>query len=90
MTDTHDGLTVMDPNAFEFYILSDGTRTTAELVYREPGYRADSRLIGRGEARRRPGDRRDRSLGETMAMQRAFQDAASRLGRVLTDMGYED
>lgn len=86
----HDGLSVMDPNAFEFYILSDGTRTTAELVYREPGYRAGSRLIGRGEARRRPGDPRRRDLGETIAMQRAFQDAASRLGSVLTSLGYEE
>jgi hypothetical protein len=79
----------MDPKAFELYVLSDGTLTTAEIVYRERGYH-NGRLIGRGEARRRPGDPRDRDLGETIAMQRAFQDAAFRLGRALSDLGYED
>lgn len=58
-------------------IVQDGTRTVAE-VYEGPAEELSfwSKPIGVGHAVRRKGDRRDPSLGATLAMARAFKNAS--------------
>lgn len=59
-------------------VISDGTRTVAEL------YEGDSehvktwapKPVGVGRSVRRKGEKRDAGLGTTFALARAFQDAA--------------
>lgn len=58
-------------------VVQDGTRTVAEVYEGERDEIGEwSKPIGVGHAVRRKGDRRDNSLGVTLALGRAFQCAA--------------
>jgi hypothetical protein len=63
-----------DPSDFRVLVISDDTYTVATIDY--VGER-----IGRGEAKRRPGETRDVQLGAYLALSRALRDAARYYGR---------
>jgi hypothetical protein len=64
-------------------IVGDGTNTVAEITAEDTdGVRAPT---GRGYARRHKRDARNKIHGEILAVQRAFQNAADRYGRMLED-----
>jgi hypothetical protein len=62
----------------------DGTETLINLVT-EGGA-----VFASGRAKRRKGDKADRSLGMSLATKRAFQAAADREGAFLKTIGYEE
>ena len=67
-------------------IFTDGTSTVAEVV-QDGGMFGDS-VRGRGVARRRKGDKRREEIGASLAVGRAFRDAAERIERGLNREGY--
>lgn len=81
MTRTANPMTLTDD--IKVVVLHDDNRTQAEVVVKRPlGWAS----IGLGEARRRPGDRRDIDLGEMLALARAFKDAHNQLTGLIHDM----
>lgn len=65
------GLSVGDGTAVKFTSMSDGTVTIVQItLYDEP--------IGTGVAKRHPKDARDQELGMSLALVRAFTDAAAK------------
>lgn len=75
---------------FEITVLSDGDSLTQVEITIEHDHRSVPLAIGRGEARRRPGDPRDRALGEYVALERAFKSAAQTVRMELDARGYYD
>lgn len=68
------GLSVGDGSAVKFTSMSDGTVTIVQItLYDEP--------IGTGIAKRHPKDARDQELGMSLALVRAFTDAAAKYTR---------
>lgn len=74
--------------AYEVHVLSDGTNTQAEINVKFSPF-SSLHVLGEGQARRRPGDRRDRDLGELVALRRAFRDAAMNCLREIEARGYD-
>lgn len=62
----------------------DGTETVINLVTE------DGAIFASGRAKRRKGDKADRSLGMSLATKRAFQAAVDREGAFLKTIGYEE
>ncbi|MEU3052224.1 hypothetical protein [Streptomyces griseus] len=60
---------------FRVVLITDETETYVELS--APDEFGIPRLIGKGVARRRKGEKRDENLGMTLALSRAFQEAAA-------------
>jgi hypothetical protein len=67
---------------FSVTVLSDGTRTTAEIT-QAAGFQHFR--VGFGEARRKKGDRRDQTLGVRLALMRAFRNAADQIEEMIPD-----
>lgn len=74
--------------AYEVNVLSDGTTTHAEINVKFSPF-SSLHVLGEGVARRRKGDRRDRDLGELVALRRAFNDAAMNCLREIEARGYD-
>lgn len=77
-----DRLSSNPSHEFGITILSDGTRTTAEITQTN-GFQHFR--VGFGEAKRKKGDRRDESLGVRLALMRAFRNAADRVEEMIPD-----
>lgn len=75
-------------NAYEVSVLSDGTTTHAEINVKFSPF-SSLHVLGEGKAKRRKGDRRDRDLGELIALRRAFSDAAMNCLREIEARGYD-
>lgn len=65
-----------NPDDWKVIVLSDETTTVAELMLQGV-------VMGRGVAKRRKGEERNAGLGHTLALTRAFRDAARTLGKEL-------
>ena len=74
---------------FEVTVLQDDDSITYAEVTVRVG-RGAPYVIGRGVARRRPGDTRDSGLGELIAVARAFKAAHASTLRELDARGYGD
>ena len=72
---------------FKIVSISNGTVTRVEVVTRrvDPYLGETWEQLGIGTAKRRKGDRRDETLGMSLALRRAFQDAASYYGRIVDE-----
>ncbi|MGW6260342.1 dsRBD fold-containing protein [Streptomyces sp. NPDC055085] len=73
------------PN-YHITALSDGDTTQAEIGFTING---KAYSLGRGEARRRPGDQRNRELGQLIALRRAFKEASLTMLREIEARGYD-
>lgn len=74
--------------AYEINVISDGTETVAEVNVKFSPF-SSLHVLGEGRARRRKGDKRDRDLGELLALRRAFSDAALNCLRELDARGVD-
>lgn len=74
--------------AYEINVLSDGTVTHAEINVKFSPF-SSLHVLGEGIARRHKGDKRDRDLGELIALRRAFNDAALNCLREIQARGYD-
>lgn len=72
-------LLTQNPNDWHVVLVADGTVTCAEILY-------DLSVVGKGTARRRPGEPRNLELGTALALQRAFRDAAKTCGLTVKDL----
>lgn len=63
---------------YELRILQDDTDTSVRVV-------GSGVVVGEGHARRRKGDKRNKALGLRLARARAFQDAADRLFKQISE-----
>ena len=84
----HHDTQLTTTNAYEVSVLSDGTTTHAEVNVKFSPF-SSLHVLGEGKARRRRGDRRDRDLGELIALRRAFSDAALNCLREIEARGYD-
>lgn len=71
---------------YRVFVLTDGDRTVAEIT---GTYKGGEYQIGIGEAKRRPGDKRDPTVGELVALTRAFRDAARMTTRQIVARGFD-
>lgn len=74
--------------AYEINVLSDGDTTVAEVNVKFSPF-SSLHVLGEGVARRRPGDTRNRDIGELLALRRAFKDASMNCLRELEARGYD-
>lgn len=72
------------PDAYNIAVITDGTNTVAEIIaLTEFG----AITIGRGESRRRRGDKRNSVVGQTLALKRALKEAEKGCDNVLKRHG---
>lgn len=75
--------TINPRDEFEMVVVQDGTTTEATVVHGPSGI-----IVGQGVAKRRKGDERIPIVGSTLAVQRAFRNAADNLNDNLVELGY--
>lgn len=74
---------------YNITLLTDNDRLTqAEVGMKQPN--GMEYALGSGMARRKPGDTRDQALGELLALERCFKDAAANIRKELDARGYYD
>ncbi|MFF8831310.1 hypothetical protein [Streptomyces sp. NPDC015131] len=83
---TNPYLRTFPPERFSIDMVSDGTSTLVEIVDNAYGALVPS-VIGVGRSKRRKKDARNDVLGQALAMQRAFLDAAERLQETIDKAG---
>lgn len=79
---------LLNIDAYDINLLTDGTTTTAEVTAKGPF--GAPLTIGRGTARRRKGDPRNTPVGELLALARTFEDAGRNARKELEALGYGD
>lgn len=87
MARKHTVLRTID--AYSVLVLSDGETTQVE-VNTKTGYGDRVLAIGKGTARRAPGDVHNDGIGELLAIARAFEDAARTARTSLASLGYNN
>lgn len=75
-------------DAYGINVLTDGRNTVAEVTIKFSPF-SSLHVLGTGEARRHPRDKRDRELGELLALRRAFKDAGMNILREMEARGYD-
>ena len=85
-------LTTSNQGDFKVVGISDGTLTQVEVVAYRPATDFDGERwdqVGLGTAKRRKGDTRNEMLGMSLALQRAFEDAADYFKRAVAEIAEE-
>lgn len=73
------------PDETKLVVVTDGTSTMAEIVVVDEF--GEERLVGRGKARRRKGDRYSKEVGDFLATGRAFKHAYEAVEKHLKENG---